>query len=90
MSLSFVNYAGKFIGNSVGTINGQKLTCHPIDKMLSDVTPEDLILLGYDSPYPLFRLCFEKTPSTPGGHLITVRMRTDSDKIFSDSIAMSF
>lgn len=90
VSLSFVNYAGKFIGNSVGTINGQKLTCHPIDKMLSDVTPEDLILLGYDSPYPLFRLCFEKTPSTPGGHLITVRMRTDSDKIFSDSIAMSF
>ena len=69
---------------------GQKLTCHPIDKMLSDVTAEDLILLGYDNPYPLFWLHFERKPIVLGGHLVTVEVRTDEGKIYTATITMNF
>lgn len=90
VSSAFVKYAGGFIGQDTHTLEGKKLTCHPIDKPLTEVTAEDLILLGYDEPYPLFRLCFEHTPSVPGEHLITVSVRTDGGKIFNASITMSF
>ena len=69
---------------------GQKLTCHPIDKMLSDVTAEDLILLGYDNPYPLFWLHFERKPIVLGEHLVTVEVRTDEGKIYTATITMNF
>lgn len=74
----------------LGISEGQKLTCHPIDKMLSDVTAKDLILLGYDNPYPLFRLHFESKPVVSGEHQITVEVRTDEAKIYTATISMNF
>lgn len=74
----------------LGISEGQKLTCHPIDKMLSDVTAKDLILLGYDNPYPLFRLHFESKPVVSGEHQITVEVRTDEGKIYTATITMNF
>lgn len=74
----------------LGISEGQKLTCHPIDKMLSDVTAEDLILLGYDNPYPLFWLHFERKPIVLGEHLVTVEVRTDEGKIYTATITMNF
>ena len=58
--------------------------------MLSDVTAEDLILLGYDNPYPLFRLYFESKPVVSGEHQITVEVRTDEGKIYTATITMNF
>lgn len=85
VSKTFAKLAGY-----LGISEGQKLTCHPIDKMLSDVTAKDLILLGYDNPYPLFRLHFESKPVVSGEHQITVEVRTDEGKIYTATITMNF
>lgn len=85
MSASFIKFA-----RNLRVSDGQKLTCHPIDKMLSDVTAEDLILLGYDNPYPLFWLHFERKPAASGEHQITVEVRTDEGKIYTATISMNF
>ena len=85
VSKTLAKLAGYF-----GISEGQKLTCHPIDKMLSDVTAKDLILLGYDNPYPLFRLHFESKPVVSGEHQITVEVRTDEGKIYTATITMNF
>ena len=64
-------------------------TCYPIDKMLVDLNPEDLILLGKDSPWLIGVLCFEAKPSESGKYRITVRMTTDSGEGFEESCTMT-
>ena len=64
-------------------------TCYPIDKMVCDLEPEDLILLGHDDLRIGF-LKFERMPATPGNHIITVKMETDAGAVFEESIEMTF
>lgn len=70
--------------------NGTDATCYPIDKMVDELRPEDLILLGHDWTWPIGILCFETLPAESGGHTITVRMTTDDGEILEDSILISF
>lgn len=65
-------------------------TCYPIDKMVEDLVPEDLILLGQDHHWFIGMLYFEKLPAEAGEHAITVKMHVDNGTIFSDTIKMSF
>ncbi len=64
-------------------------TCYPIDKMVCDLEPEDLILLGHDDLRIGF-LKFERMPANPGNHIITVKMETDAGAVFEKSIEMTF
>jgi hypothetical protein len=65
-------------------------TCYPIDKMVKDLGPEDLILVGHDAPGLIGMLCFEQLPSSAGEHTITVKMYADNDKVLSNTIKMTF
>lgn len=64
-------------------------TCYPIDKMVCDLEPEDLILLGHDDLRIGF-LKFERMPANSGNHTITVKMETDAEAVFEKSIEMTF
>lgn len=59
---------------------------YPIDKLVKDLTAEDLILL----PYSFGMLHFEKAPDTVPEHTVTVSMKTDSGIEFTNSIKMTF
>lgn len=70
---------------------------YPIDKMLCDIVPEDLVLLGPDVPYDpnrtasvFFSLFFEMTPDTAEEHRITVEVNTDDGRVLSGTIVMDF
>lgn len=65
-------------------------TCYPVDKMVNDLTAEDLVLLGHDGPGLIGILYFEKTPTQPGDYTFTLSMTTDTGKTFTDSAVMSF
>lgn len=65
-------------------------TCYPIDKMLVGLNPDDLILLGQDSPWLIGVLCFEARPSESERYKITVRMTTDSGAVFEESCTKIF
>lgn len=70
--------------------NATDATCYPVDKMVKDLTAGDLILLGHDYPDFLGMLYFEKKPDGEGEHNITVTMRTDTDKVLSNTVRMQF
>lgn len=77
--------------------NKTEFEYYPIDKMLCDVTQDDLVLLGHheicDSSYTPVKFCslfFEKMPVGSGEHLITVEITTDDGRVLSGEIAMDF
>lgn len=70
--------------------NATDATCYPVDKMVKDLTAGDLVLLGHDYPDFLGMLYFEKKPDGEGEHNITVTMRTDTDKVLSNTVKMQF
>ena len=65
-------------------------TCYPIDKMLKDLKPSDMTLLGLDHISPIGILYFEKTPEKKGDYGITLSMTTDSGIVLKCSSTMSF
>lgn len=59
----------------------------PIDKLVSDLTEDDLTLLGYKCLAPFCYLVFEHMPDKKGEtHTITVTLNTDDGRIFTKSI----
>lgn len=70
--------------------NATDATCYPVDKLVKDLTAGDLVLLGHDYPDFLGMLYFEKKPDGEGEHNITVTMRTDTDKVLSNTVRMPF
>lgn len=80
----------EFAKTRYGSLPDVALGCHPIDKPLSDVTLEDLKLLGLDYPDCLFGLLLEKKPSSPGEHKMTVKIVSESGKSYSASTIVTF
>lgn len=70
--------------------NATEATCYPIDKLIKDLTSDDLILLGQDSPLFLGLLYFDKTPDIKGEYNIAVTIKTDNGKVFSDTVKLTF
>ena len=66
-----------------------KSSCHPIDKMVCELAPDDLILLGQDGPGLLGILVFEQPPASEGVHRITVKMTSDEGKVFEDTLQLT-
>ena len=65
-------------------------TCHPVDKMVSELSSDDLILLGHDHPGMIGILVFEVLPTNRGAQNITVRMTTDAGMTLEDVITLTF
>lgn len=65
---------------------------HPIEKLVSELTIEDMILLGNGAPYSeiLALLKFTSFPTVEKKHNITVTLTTDEGETFSDTITMTF
>jgi hypothetical protein len=61
---------------------------HPIVEQLSELTPNDLILLGMDTY--IGTLVFDSEPTLSKTHTFTVTMTADDGRVFSDSIEMTF
>jgi len=70
--------------------NTTDATCYPIDKLIKDLTSEDLILLGHDAPFFLGLLYFDKTPDMNEAYIFTVTIKTDDDKILSKTVERIF
>jgi len=64
-------------------------TCFPVDELVSDLEPEDLVMLGKDYPWIMGILHFEKQPAVPGEYEITVSMTTDENEVMTSSIKIS-
>ena len=60
---------------------------YPIEKLVSELTPDDLILLGVHS---LGGLQFETNPTLSPTHRLTVTMTTDDGRELSASIDLEF
>lgn len=54
---------------------------YPVDKLLSDITSEDLVLLGFFSFYPGFDIKFETEPEGPCE--VRIDIKTEDDRSFS-------
>lgn len=65
-------------------------TCYPVDKLIKDLTIEDLTLNGYDAPGFIGMLYLEKKPSEQGEYNISVNIKTDDGRVLSDTIKMQF
>lgn len=63
-------------------------TWFPVDKRVSELTSEDLILL--EGPWLIGILVFEERPKNSGSHLINVKMLSDTGKVFESSLRLSF
>jgi hypothetical protein len=68
---------------------------HPVVKRLSELTTNDLILLGGSShgyaPHTyICELTFDSEPILSKTHTFTVTMTADDGRVFSDSIEMTF
>ena len=84
-------------GYYYGRPDKEKSEYYPVDKMLCDIVPEDLMLLGPDVAYnpqrahmKFFSLFFEKLPVVKDSHVITVEVTTDDGRVLSGSIVMDF
>ena len=64
--------------------------CHPIDKKISELEAEDMILLRDFSSMSLGILYFEKTPENIKEHTIMLKMTTDDGDVFENSIKIVF
>ena len=65
-------------------------TCYPVDKLIKDLTSEDLVLLGHDSPGFIGMLYFDSMPDMQGEYNITVTIKTDDDRVLSETVKMTF
>ena len=70
--------------------NATESTCYPIDKLVKDLTAEDMILLGHDAPGFIGMLYFDKTPNTKSEFDITVTIKTDDGRELSNKVRISF
>lgn len=70
--------------------NATDATCYPIDKLVKDLTMEDLILIGHDEAFFVGLLYFEKTPDAEGEYNITVSMKKDDGSVLSETVTMTF
>ncbi len=63
----------------------------PIDKLVSELKVDDLILLGYKRLSPLFCLSFEKEPEVKNEtHTITIALDSDDGRTFTKSVEVVF
>ena len=62
----------------------------PIDKLVKDLTADDLILVGYNPLAYLGMLYFDKLPSEQGEYEIAVSIKTDDGKTLSGTVEMHF
>ncbi|MCF0187513.1 MAG: hypothetical protein HUJ98_13630 [Bacteroidaceae bacterium] len=66
-------------------------TYYPIDKLVSDLTSDDLVLLGDGNLGALLGiLYFENKPKDEGEYNITVEIKTDDDRVLTDTIKLTF
>jgi hypothetical protein len=67
------------------------VTHFPVDKLLSEITPTDLILIGngYGSDF-IGYLLFDSTPSVNKAQHLTVTVKTAEGKVFTKSISKTF
>lgn len=63
---------------------------HPIEKSASEITSEDLILLGHQYFDYLFWIFFEKEPDSPGTHNIKVTLHGDNGKVYENTVEVNF
>lgn len=62
----------------------------PVDKMLSELTPEDFNLTGFGEPYTIGYLIVESHPTLSKTHIFTVTVKTTDGRVFSKSIRKIF
>lgn len=62
---------------------------YPVDHLVKDLTPEDMILLGYNIGF-LGILYFEKEPDIKGEYYFTVSIKTDNDQVLKDTVNLIF
>ena len=64
---------------------------HAVKKKVSELTPEDLVLLGSgDYRETLAIIKFITLPTAEKSHTITVTLTTDEEQVFSATLAMEF
>ena len=64
--------------------------CYPIDKLIRDLTADDLILVGHGAPGFLGMLYFDKLPTGEGEYEVVVTIRTDDNRTLSNTVKMQF
>lgn len=62
-------------------------TCYPVDKLVKDLTADDLVLLGHDSPGLIGMLYFEKMPDADR-FSIAVSIGTDDGRTQCDTLTI--
>lgn len=65
-------------------------TCYPVDKLIKDLTVEDMTLNGHDSPGFIGMLYLEKKPRELGEYNITVNIKTDDGRVLSNTVKIHF
>ena len=66
-------------------------TCYPIDEPVSNLTTDDLVLLGDGEALSLLgMLYFETKPEVKDEYNITVEIKTDDDRVLTDTIKLTF
>lgn len=88
LSRTFIRVMPNFYGSECFKTETES-TCFPVDKLVSDLEPEDLVMLGEDNPSIIGLLYFEKRPAVSGEYEITVSMTTDEDEVMTSSIRIS-
>ena len=77
-------------GDYTWGVTKDKSPYHPVTKTVSDLTSEDMMLLGDGSGRILAILKFTHFPTANKGHNITVTLTTDEGETFSATINMVF
>ena len=73
-----------------GQTYGDRPYYHPIDKKLSEITAEDMALMGVNSVYYYACLVFDSEPTLEKEHELTVTVRTHDGKTLSHKITKVF
>lgn len=79
-----IYYGEEYLGQN------SECTCYPIDKMVNELTPEDLFLLGDDCLWYIGFVHFEKLPDKQGDYSFNVRMIADTGETLETSVTMTF
>ena len=69
--------------------SGGRLDYHPIEKKLSDITPEDMLLAGFETDCFAY-LIFEAEPTVAKTHELTITIHTNNGKTFSPTLIKIF
>ena len=67
--------------------NETDAACYPVDKLVKDLTADDLVLLGHDSPGLIGMLYFEKMPDADR-FSIAVSIGTDDGRTLCDTLTI--